>query len=56
MIGVISMVLVDLIKNAVIEASTTFRDDQLTAYKSAVKKRPMKMLDGFWNSFWKTPE
>ena len=36
-IGVVSMVLVDLIKNAVIEASTTFRDDQLTAYKSAVE-------------------
>jgi fumarate hydratase subunit alpha len=37
-IGVISMVLVDLIKNAVIEASTTFRDDQLTAYRGAVEE------------------
>ena len=31
------MVLVDLIKNAVIEASTTFRKDQLDAYRRAVK-------------------
>jgi fumarate hydratase subunit alpha len=31
------MVLVDLIKNAVVEASTTFRKDQLDAYRRAVK-------------------
>jgi fumarate hydratase subunit alpha len=31
------MVLVDLIKNAVIDASTTFRDDQLDAYNRAIK-------------------
>ena len=31
------MVLVDLIKNAVIEASTTFRNDQLDAYKRAIE-------------------
>ena len=31
------MVLVDLIKNAVVEASTTYRKDQLDAYKRAVR-------------------
>jgi fumarate hydratase subunit alpha len=31
------MVLVDLIKNAVIEASTTFRNDQLDSYKRAIE-------------------
>ena len=31
------MVLVDLIKNAVVEASTTFRKDQMDAYKRAFK-------------------
>ena len=31
------MDLVDLIKKAVIEASTTFRDDQLDAYNRAIK-------------------
>ncbi len=32
------MVLVDLIKKAVLEASTTFRNDQLDAYRRAIKK------------------
>jgi len=30
--------IVDLVKNAVIEASTTFREDQLTAYQKAAQK------------------
>ena len=41
------MDLIELVKKAVVDASTTFRKDQLDAYNRAIKAELMIMLNGF---------
>ncbi len=46
--------IVSAVKNCLVKAGTTFRKDQLDAYKSAARKEKIETPDGFLKNFLKT--